>query len=106
MWQFKSRADALYRVYLPRQTERYCGHALLVVAIVLPTDIDYDHIGSLTAEARENLKAARPENLDIASRVPGVTPAALTALLRYVRGPSSHQQKPANMKTGRRILPA
>ena len=81
-------ADAVYRAYLPRQHKDIAamrcsrGHHL-------PADIDYDRIGSLTAEARENLKAARPENLDVASRVPGVTPAALTALLGYVRSHST-----------------
>ncbi len=82
-------ADALYRVYLPRQQKDIAamrcsrGHHL-------SANIDYDHIGGLTAEARENLKAAQPQNLDGASRIPGVTPAALTALLRHVSRHVSH----------------
>ncbi len=84
-------ADALYRVYLPRQQSDIAAMRQSR-CYDLPVDIDYDHIGSLTAEARENLKAARPENLDVASRVPGVTPAALMALLRYVRSHSGHHQ--------------
>ena len=40
---------------------------------------------NLMGELKEKLETARPETLGAASRIPGVTPAALTALLRYVR---------------------
>ena len=52
---------------------------------MLPDAIDYSAIGGLSNEMREKLGAARPETLGAASRIPGVTPAALTALLRHVR---------------------
>jgi tRNA uridine 5-carboxymethylaminomethyl modification enzyme len=51
----------------------------------LPRDLDYETIGSLSTEIRHKLKAAQPENLGAAGRISGVTPAALIALLRYVR---------------------
>ncbi len=51
----------------------------------LPDDLDYDEIGSLSNEIRVKLKAAKPVNLGAASRIPGVTPAALTALLAHVK---------------------
>ena len=51
----------------------------------LPEDLDYDEIGSLSNEIRAKLKAARPVNLGAASRIPGMTPAALTALLAHVK---------------------
>jgi len=51
----------------------------------LPEDLDYDAVGSLSNEIRAKLKAARPANLGAASRIPGVTPAALTALLAHVK---------------------
>jgi tRNA uridine 5-carboxymethylaminomethyl modification enzyme len=54
-------------------------------ALSLPPDLDYGTVGSLSAELREKLSAARPETLGAASRIPGITPAALTALLRHVR---------------------
>ena len=50
----------------------------------LPDGLDYGAVGGLTAEAREGLEAARPATLGAAARLPGVTPAALTALLRHV----------------------
>src|SRR5665213_610504 len=51
----------------------------------LPRELDYAAIGSLSAEIRSKLNAARPEPLGAAARISGVTPAALAALLRYVR---------------------
>ncbi|TAN54909.1 MAG: hypothetical protein EPN20_20960, partial [Magnetospirillum sp.] len=45
----------------------------------------YDGIGSLSTEVRQKLKAARPETLAAAARIPGVTPAAVTALLGHVK---------------------
>ena len=49
----------------------------------IPADIDYTGIGALSFEARQTLTRHRPESLDQASRLPGVTPAAL-AVLRVV----------------------
>jgi tRNA uridine 5-carboxymethylaminomethyl modification enzyme len=53
--------------------------------LALPENLDYAAVGSLSTEIREKLSKARPETLGAASRIPGITPAALTALLRYVR---------------------
>ncbi|MEE8332428.1 MAG: tRNA uridine-5-carboxymethylaminomethyl(34) synthesis enzyme MnmG [Alphaproteobacteria bacterium] len=51
----------------------------------LPSDLNFNGIGGLSTEIREKLTAACPETLGAAARIPGVTPAAITALLRYVR---------------------
>ena len=53
-------------------------------ALKLPDDLDYDSIGSLSTEIRTKLKTVRPPTLGAASRIPGVTPAAVVALLRHV----------------------
>ncbi|MDO8607561.1 MAG: tRNA uridine-5-carboxymethylaminomethyl(34) synthesis enzyme MnmG [Phaeospirillum sp.] len=53
--------------------------------MAIPGDLDYDSIGSLSTEVRQKLKAARPETLAAAARIPGVTPAAVTALLGHVK---------------------
>ncbi len=50
----------------------------------LPADLDYAQIGGLSTEVRQKLIAAQPVTLGAAARIPGVTPAALTALLKYV----------------------
>ncbi len=54
-------------------------------ALGLPGDLDYGSIGGLSSEVREKLGGARPATLGAASRIAGVTPAALVALLRHVR---------------------
>ncbi|HYD30662.1 MAG TPA: FAD-dependent oxidoreductase, partial [Azospirillaceae bacterium] len=54
-------------------------------ALALPEDLDVDAIGSLSTEIRQKLRHARPATLGAAARIPGVTPAALVALLRYVK---------------------
>ncbi len=54
-------------------------------ALKLPEDLDYGTVGSLSNEARQHLCAARPTTLGAAARIPGVTPAALVALLRHVK---------------------
>lgn len=54
-------------------------------ALRLPPDFDPAQVGSLSAEIRQKLSQVRPETLGAAARIPGMTPAALIALLRFVR---------------------
>ncbi len=51
----------------------------------LPADLDVDSVGCLSAEVRQKLRQVRPSTLGAAARIPGMTPAALVALLRYVK---------------------
>ena len=51
----------------------------------LPEDFDYTSISGLSTELKQKLNAARPDNLERASRIPGITPAALSILLVHVR---------------------
>ena len=51
----------------------------------IPVDIDYLSIESLSNEVREKLGVARPSNIGAAGRVPGVTPAAVMALIVFLR---------------------
>jgi len=76
--------DALYAGYLRRQEADVAAYRR-DASLRLPEDLDYNRIGSLSNEVREKLSAARPADLAAASRIPGITPAALVALLRYVR---------------------
>ena len=76
--------EAHYAAYLDRQQadiESYRRDE----ALELSPDLDYDHVKGLSNEVREKLKSHRPATLGAAARIPGITPAALTILLAYVR---------------------
>jgi|TARA_B100001059_G_scaffold101020_1_gene100731 tRNA uridine 5-carboxymethylaminomethyl modification enzyme len=62
----------------------------------LPSKINYSLIEALSIEARENLTIARPQNLRQASRVPGVTPAAISILKVQIKAINSNKKKMAN----------
>ncbi|WP_029551741.1 tRNA uridine-5-carboxymethylaminomethyl(34) synthesis enzyme MnmG [Thermocrinis jamiesonii] len=50
----------------------------------IPEDIDYDKVPGLTHEAKEKLKKFKPLTVGQASRIDGITPATITALLAYL----------------------
>jgi tRNA uridine 5-carboxymethylaminomethyl modification enzyme len=76
--------DARYRGYLDRQEVDIRTHRD-DSSLVLPGDLDYRAITALSTEMRQKLAATRPATLAQASRIPGITPAALAILLRYAR---------------------
>jgi tRNA uridine 5-carboxymethylaminomethyl modification enzyme len=76
--------QAKYDGYLERQEaeiDRQRRHEDLA----LPDDLDYAEVRGLSIEARQRLAAQRPATLGQASRVPGVTPAAVSLLLVHLR---------------------
>jgi tRNA uridine 5-carboxymethylaminomethyl modification enzyme len=75
----ESRADELYAPYVERQ-QREWEVVRRDSAVWLPPELNYAAIPGLSTEMVERLGAARPETLDQASRIPGVTPAALSAV--------------------------
>ncbi len=77
-------ADALYAGYLERQAADVAAFRR-DENLALPATIDYQSIGALSAETRSKLEAVRPATLGAAARIPGMTPAALTALLAHVK---------------------
>ncbi len=52
---------------------------------LLPADLDYDVIGGLSNEIRQKLNAVRPETVAQASRIQGVTPAAVSQILVHLK---------------------
>lgn len=54
-------------------------------ATALPEDFDYDRVKGLSNEVKQKLKDQRPETLGQAGRIPGVTPAAISLLLIYLK---------------------
>ena len=75
----EGQADALYAPYVARQ-QREWEVVQRDSRVWIPGDLDFGDIPGLSNEMIERLRAARPETLDQASRLPGVTPAALSAL--------------------------
>ena len=51
----------------------------------LPLDLDYRQVRGLSTEVREKLTATHPETIGQAARIPGVTPAAVSLLLVYLK---------------------
>ena len=80
--------EGMYAVYLDRQAADVAAFRR-DEALLLPDALDYGAIGGLSNEAKERLARVRPGTLGAAARVPGITPAALIALLRHVRRGSS-----------------
>ena len=76
--------DARYAGYLDRQDAEIRAFKR-DEALELPAGLDYALVGGLSTEIRQKLAAARPRTLGAAGRIDGVTPAALVALLRYVK---------------------
>ena len=76
--------DAQYAGYLDRQEADILAFRK-DEGLSLPDDIDYDAIPGLSNEVRNKLNATRPATLGQAARIEGLTPAALTILLKVVR---------------------
>ncbi|MCK5120368.1 MAG: tRNA uridine-5-carboxymethylaminomethyl(34) synthesis enzyme MnmG, partial [Methylococcales bacterium] len=80
--------QAKYAGYIERQqteinrTKRY-NH------LKLPVDEDYSSVSGLSNEVSEKLKSQKPETLGQASRIPGITPAAISLLLVYLKKKSA-----------------
>jgi tRNA uridine 5-carboxymethylaminomethyl modification enzyme len=75
----EGRADAIYAPYVERQQREWAA-VRRDSAVWIPRDLDYAAVPGLSTEMVERLSASRPETLDQASRVHGVTPAALSAV--------------------------
>ncbi len=73
-----------YSSYIQKE-EELVQHLSNLDNIKLPSGIDYAHINSLSKEAREKLTRLQPLNLGQASRVSGVSPADITALMIFLK---------------------
>ena len=72
-----------YQGYIDRQL-RQVEEARRMESHALPPDLDYDNMQGLRLEAREKLKQIRPLNLGQASRISGVSPADVAALMIWL----------------------
>jgi len=73
-----------YAGYIARQDEDVRRMAQQETSPI-PPDLDYDHVPSLSIEVRQKLKTVRPQTVGQASRISGVTPAAVSLLLVYLK---------------------
>jgi tRNA uridine 5-carboxymethylaminomethyl modification enzyme len=76
--------DAKYAVYLDRQAAEVAAFKR-DEAFAIPDAIDYGAVPGLSNEVRQKLAAARPRTIGQASRLDGITPAALVLLAAFVR---------------------
>jgi tRNA uridine 5-carboxymethylaminomethyl modification enzyme len=73
-----------YAGYIDRQNDEV-GRAANSEAMRLPPDLDYSQVTALSFEARQKLGKHRPETLGQASRISGITPAAISLLLVHLK---------------------
>jgi tRNA uridine 5-carboxymethylaminomethyl modification enzyme len=76
--------DAKYEGYLAKQQRLAAGLQTLENKKI-PTDLDYNNITHLRAEAKEKLSAFRPATLGQASRISGITPADITVIQIHLK---------------------
>ena len=89
--------QAKYEGYLRRQqteVEKFND----LEQIHVPEDLDYVHITGLSNELRERLSAIRPRSLGQASRLPGMTPAALSVLRIAIKRAQQNRDHPSTHK--------
>ena len=76
--------ESQYAVYIARQRNDINTYRK-DNQLKIPNDIDYSLVGSLSNEAKEVLSRVKPESIAQASALPGITPAAIGAVIIYMR---------------------
>jgi tRNA uridine 5-carboxymethylaminomethyl modification enzyme len=73
-----------YAGYIDKQNDEV-ERAAYYENLKLPADLDYMQVSALSFEARQKLDKHRPETLGQASRISGITPAAVSLLLIHLK---------------------
>jgi tRNA uridine 5-carboxymethylaminomethyl modification enzyme len=76
--------SAKYSGYIDRQRDEVV-RAAHYENLKLPEDLDYNQVAALSIESRQRLSRQRPETLGQASRMSGITPAAISLLLIHLK---------------------
>lgn len=76
--------QAKYQGYIDRQADEV-AKGLASEETQLPDDLDYSRIGGLSTEIRQKLERHRPQTIGQASRIQGMTPAAISILLVHLK---------------------
>ncbi|MEQ1704495.1 MAG: tRNA uridine-5-carboxymethylaminomethyl(34) synthesis enzyme MnmG [Rickettsiales bacterium] len=84
--------EALYDSYLEKQEQD-----IIIFKreeeLLIPESINYDLLSSLSTEVKNKLKFHKPHNIGAASRIQGMTPAAVTALIGFIKKPTSGEDE-------------
>lgn len=72
--------NAMYAPYIKRQ-EQDIEFLEKEKNMIIPVDFDYDSVGGLTNEVKEKLKLHKPYNIEVASRIMGITPASIINIM-------------------------
>ncbi|HZF18217.1 MAG TPA: tRNA uridine-5-carboxymethylaminomethyl(34) synthesis enzyme MnmG [Burkholderiales bacterium] len=86
--------QAKYQGYVARQREEIERHERYE-AMALPNDLDYREVRGLSIEVQQKLSQHRPETIGQASRVSGITPAAISLLLVHLKRREGVRQRSA-----------
>ena len=84
-------AGIKYAGYIERQ-ERQVRRIARMESLPIPEGLDFGLVEGLSFEVREKFTRVRPETVGQASRIPGATPAAVTALLAHLKARSAHER--------------
>lgn len=76
--------ETKYEGYIKRQAEE-TGRFRKIEGIKIPPGLSFDEVSGLSTEIREKLKTLRPESIGQASRIAGVTPAAISTLMIHLK---------------------
>jgi len=86
------KTNSLYESYITRQDADIRAYRKDEM-LMLPSNLNFESIGGLSSEAKQALISTKPRTLGHASRVPGVTPAAVMILMRYVKSGKTRGKK-------------
>ena len=85
--------EARYEGYIERQ-KTALRKTMKLESVDLPSAIDYFRVHGLSNEVRQKLDRHRPQNLGLASRIPGITPAAVSALAVHLKREAMQKSEP------------
>jgi tRNA uridine 5-carboxymethylaminomethyl modification enzyme len=90
-----------YAGYIDKQVEEV-ARAMDLENLPLPADMDYGQVSALSFEVRQKLNRHRPQTLGLASRISGVTPAAISLLLVHLK---KRRHAPVGLRSPQSDLP-
>ena len=83
-----------YEGYIVRQNQELARRSNLEI-VLLPSTINYDEVTGLSTEVRQKLALHRPQTLGQASRIQGITPAAIALLMVHLKRGTARSKKTA-----------